>query len=118
MLAIALLGTSMAIIHQLLSIGYRSAIETQLHSDAAVLVDSKMAEIAAGVIELENASRVPIEEAPEWSYTVLVDSSEQIGLLVVTVTVERNDIADPLQISVVRFMPDPEYDPYALEESP
>lgn len=118
MLAIALLGTSMAIIHQLISIGYRSAAEAQLHSDAAVLVDCKMAELASGVLGLENASLVPIEEAPDWSYSVQIESSQQIGLLVATVTVERNDVPYPIEISVVRFMPDPEYDPYALEESP
>lgn len=116
LLAIALLGSSMAIIYQLIGIGYRSAMETQLYTDAAVLVDSKMAEVAAGVLPLENSSQMQIEEAPDWLYTVDVGESEQAGLLVVTVTVERADGANPVQVSVVRFMPDPDYDPFALED--
>ena len=81
MLAIALLGTSMVVIYQLMGIGYRSSLEAQLQSDAANLVDTKMAEVSAGVLPLENAGGVPIEEAPEWSYSVEVQSSDQIGLL-------------------------------------
>jgi type II secretion system protein I len=117
MLAIALLGTSMVVIYQLMGIGYRSAMEAQLQSDAANLVDTKMAEVSAGVLPLENAGGVPIEEAPEWNYSVEVESSDQIGLLRVIVSVERNDEVEMEGITVVRFMPDPDYDPYALEEN-
>lgn len=116
MLAIALLGTSMVIIYQLMGIGYRSAMEAQMQTDAAILVDSKVAEISAGVIELENASGVPIEEAPDWLYSVQIENSEQVGLLRVLVQVERADTTEPVSISVIRFMPDPDYDPYALEQ--
>lgn len=116
LLAIALLGTSMAMIYQLIGIGYRSAMETQLYTDAAVLVDSKMAEVASGVLGLENVSQMPIEESPDWMYSVQIGESDQPGLLVVTVTVERSDDANPVQISVVRFMADPDYDPFALED--
>lgn len=116
LLAIALLGTSMAIIYQLIGVGYRSAMETQLYTDAAILVDSKMAEVASGVLELESVSQMTIEEAPDWLYSVQVGDSDQAGLLVVTVTVERADGADPIEISVVRYMADPDYDPYALED--
>ena len=113
-LAIALLGTSMAIIHQMLGVGYRGATETQMMTDASILVDTKMAEVAAGVIPLESANGVLIEENPDWVYSVDVASAEQIGLLSVTVTVQQSQLENPLSISVVRFMADPDYEPEEL----
>lgn len=115
LLSIALLGTALAIIFQLVSIGLRSAEQARLQTQGAILADTKMAEIASGVLGLDSASGGVIEEAPEWSYAVLIEDSDQLGLLVVTLTVEQNSVANPISMSVVRFMPDPEYDPNELE---
>ena len=73
-----------------------------------------MAEVAAGVIPLESANGVLIEENPDWVYSVDVASAEQIGLLSVTVTVQQSQLENPLSISVVRFMADPDYEPEEL----
>ena len=115
-LAIAILGVAMAVLYQMIGVGYRSAIETRARTDANILLDTKMAEVAAGVIPLENAGGVEIAENPDWDYSVDVAEAEQIGLLSVTVTIEQTRVDRPLVISVVRFMPDPEYDPNSLEQ--
>ena len=115
-LAIAILGVSMAVLYQMLGVGYRSAIETRARTDANILLDTKMAEVAAGVIPLENAGGVEIAENPDWEYSVDVAEADQIGLLSVTVTVQQTEVARPLAISVVRFMADPDYDPNTLEQ--
>ena len=115
-LAIAILGVSMAVLYQMLGVGYRSAIETRARTDANILLDTKMAEVAAGVIPLENAGGVEIAENPDWEYSVDVAEADQIGLLSVTVTVQQTQVARPLAISVVRFMADPDYDPNTLEQ--
>ena len=52
-LAIAILGGSMAVIFELVRIGVISAIETRVRSEANILCDAKMAEVSAGVIELK-----------------------------------------------------------------
>ena len=54
-----------------------------------------------------------IEENPDWMYSVDVQQSGQLGLLMVMVTVEQtpNSASNPISMSVVRLMPDPEYDP-------
>lgn len=116
-LSIALLGMAMVIINQLIGIGYRSASEVRIYTDASILVDSKMAEVASGVLELEQVSGVSIDTDPDWAYSVSIEESDQIGLLSVTVTVEQTNIANPVSLSVVRFMPDPDYDPYAIEDN-
>ena len=114
-LSIAILGTSMAVIYQMLDVGYRSAVETRARTDANILVDTKMAEVAAGVLPLESASGILIEEDPDWEYSVDVANAEQNGLLSVTVTVQQSSVENPIAISVVRFMADPEYEPEQLE---
>ncbi len=46
-------------------------------------------------------------------YSVDVQQAGQLGLLMVMVTVEQtpNSASNPISMSVVRLMPDPEYDP-------
>ena len=113
LLSIAILGGAMAVIGQLVNIGYRSAVEARIRSDANILVDGKMAEVSAGIIELQSVSASVIDENPDWMFSVDVQDSGQLGLLMVVVTVEQtpNSAANPVSMSVVRFMPDPEYDP-------
>lgn len=114
-LAIAILGTAMAVIGQLMNIGYRAAVEARLRTDAGLLCDTKMAELAAGVLEIKAVTEQPITEAQGWNYTIDVQTGLQLGLLVVTVTVNQvtTEAADPISMSIVRFLPDPDYDPTA-----
>lgn len=113
LLSIAILGGAMVVIGQLVNLGYRSAVEAKIRSDANILVDGKMAEVSAGIIELQSVSSSVIEENPDWMYSVDVQQSGQLGLLMVVVTVEQtpSSSANPISMSVVRFMPDPDYDP-------
>ena len=119
-LAVAILGGALAVIGQLLNLGYRSAVEAKLRSDANILADATMAEVAAGIIPLQSHSATAIDGNPEWLYSVDVQPAETLGLLSVLVTVEQSPMtaADPISFSLVRFMPDPDYDPldYIQEE--
>lgn len=117
-LSIAILGGSMVMIGQLYHLGYRSALQARLRNDANIIADSKMAELAAGVLPLESSGNSPIDEHPGWSYSVDLQSSLQLGLFMATVTVsygeESNNI--PTSLSIVRFIPDPDYEPEEDEE--
>ena len=116
-LAIAILGGSLAVISELVRIGILSAIETRMRSEANILCDAKMAEVSAGVIELNPVAPTIIAEKPQWLYAVNVEPSPgTLGLLVVTVTVEQAAVANPVSMSIVRFMPDPDYEPVLGEE--
>lgn len=117
-LAIAILGGSMVMIGNLYFVGYRSALIARLRSEANILADSKMAELAAGVLPLESAGRGPIPESPGWVYSVQLQDSFQAGLFLVTVAVEREDDVSsvPTGVSIVRFIPDPDYEPEEDEE--
>ena len=112
-LSIAILGGAMVVIGQLFNLGYRSARQARLRSDANILCDSKMAELAAGVIEAASTGGQPIAENPDWNYSVDIQPSQQPGLLTATVTVEQSPdaAAFPISMSIVRFVPDPDYEP-------
>lgn len=116
LLAIAILGGSLAAIGGLVRIGILSALQTRLRSEANILCDTKMAELSAGVLELREFSLTPIQNEPGWVYSVGVESSNEVGLLYVTVTVGQSESVDPMEVTINRFMPDPEYDPSELEE--
>ena len=115
-LSIAILGGSLAVIGQLVRLGVRNAIETRIRNDANVLADTKMAELSAGVIELQSSGPRPIEEDPNWTYEVEMLDSGQLGLLLVQLTVAQIEVDDPVEIILHRYMPDPDYDPLATEE--
>lgn len=115
-LAIAILGGSLAVIGQLLRNGVIHALNTRLTSQANILCDAKMAELSAGVLELKSYGQTTIPDSPGWYFTVDVQNSDELGLLLVSLTVGQEGVLDPGMINVKRFMPDPEYDPTAIEE--
>lgn len=112
-LSIAILGASMVAIGHLFNLGLRSAYQARVRSEANILADSKMAETAAGVVSPQSTGNQPITEKEGWEWSADVESSQHPGLLMVTVTVTQSDQAniDPIALSIVRFMPDPDYEP-------
>ena len=115
-LSIAILGGSLAVIGQLVRLGVRNAIDTQIQNDANILADTKMAELSAGIIELQTSGSQQIAEDPNWYYSVEMLDSGQLGLLLVKLTVSQANVEDPIEIIVHKYFPDPDYDPLATEE--
>ena len=116
-LALAILGIALAIIGEILRQGFISASEARWRSEAQLLCDSKMAEVAAGVLPLESSSMTSIEQNPDWEYQIEVTNAEMDGLLRVQVTVQQAAVdTNPLIFRVTRFMPDPDYDPQELQQ--
>ncbi len=107
-MAIAILGTSMAVIGQVFFSGYRSAVLARDLSDATLLCDSVMAELAAGSIEFESTSGATIPNVPGWEYSVETVQSDVPGLLLTTVAISRQS-SNTIAMSIVRMLPDPDY---------
>jgi len=117
-LSIAILGGSMVVIGHLYNLGYRSALATQFRSEANLHADTKMAELAAGVLPIESSGETEIEGAPGWQYAVEIEDSFQPGLFLATVIVTKGEESGVLSngISIVRFIPDPDYVPEEDQE--
>ena len=117
-LSIAILGGSMVMIGQLYHLGYRSALQARLRNDANIFADTTMSELAAGVLPIESTGDSEIPGNPGWTYSVDIQPSLQPGLFMATVAVKRGDESNAVvtSISIVRFIPDPDYEPEEDEE--
>ncbi len=110
-LAIAILGGSLAVLGELVRVGSRASRTAQTLSTAQLLADSLTAEICSGSTTPESTEGV-VEQfgGTAWAYTVAVQQVEQQGLLGIVVTVHEN--VDPNQLpvtySLVRWMIDPQ----------
>jgi len=118
MLAIAILGGALAVLGQLVRIGARSSATVRDLTQAQLLCENKLAEIAAGVVPPEAVSQEVAEETGEWLVSVDVQPVDDLGLLGVTVLVEQDPdfAARPTSIQLTRWMVDPAVDQAAAEE--
>ena len=126
MIALAILGTSLAALGELIRIGADAADHSVELTTAQFLCDSKLAEIKSGVLPAETIGPLPFElfETEEaWEYLVTVDSVDDQGLLFVEVTVSqiREDGRPPTMVTLTTWMIDPymdsESDAAEMEES-
>ncbi|HAY80478.1 MAG TPA: hypothetical protein DCY79_11780 [Planctomycetaceae bacterium] len=115
MLAIAILGGSMAVIVQMVHTGSRAAIRARELTQAQIHAESVMSQIVSGVVLPQTASTVPVETydmAGEWMYSVDVQPGQQEGMLMVAVTVERTltSLPKPVMFTLQRLLVDPEFE--------
>jgi general secretion pathway protein I len=113
MLAIAILGGALSVIGELIRIGGRNAEVARDTSTAQRLCETKMAEIAAGLILPEAVTSTPVEdycEQDEWLYSIQIEQVNSEGMIAVWVTVEQNSavVSRPVSFTLVRWMMDPE----------
>lgn len=110
-LAIAIFGGAMATIGELIRLGTRAAITAHETSIAHILADTRMAEVASGAVDLTNVSSTTCQESSDWQYSIEIQQTQQVGLLMVTVMVQQDPSRFPFPLSfrLYRMMPDPEY---------
>jgi len=113
LLALAILTVAFAVLGELARLGMRNARIARDKTQAELLCQSKMAEIAAGVTLPDPVQGVPLESVgdvagPGWLYSVDIGATEQDGLMAVRVTVAQDLPPEgrPVQFSLVRWMLD------------
>jgi hypothetical protein len=108
-LAIAILGGSMAVIGELVRIGSRCAATARDLTMAQILCESKLGELAAGALTPDPVDGAPADETGEWLYSVQSEPIDQAGLLSVAITVQQNpdEIDRPVSFTLVRWIVDP-----------
>jgi type II secretion system protein I len=117
-LAIAILGGSIAVVGELVRLGVRNAEEARELTTGQLLCESKLDEIAAGVLPAESASNVAFETDPRWTYSVQVNPLDQESLIEVRVTVQQaeSNRLYPLTCTLVRWILDPSLGSSETEE--
>ncbi len=109
-LALTILGIAMAMLQGLLQIGIRSAATARDLTQAQLLCQSKLAELASGALPLESVSLVLDEFQPDWLYSVETAPGPQEGMVIARVsTVHRNDVEHQQNVySLTRWILDPQ----------
>ena len=109
-LAMAILGMSMAVVGELIRVGARHAQAARDLTTAQILCESILNEIAAGVLRPDAVDGEPCEFDDEWVYSVTPSTVEQEGVIAVEVSVSRADDPSrrPITCTLVRWIVDPE----------
>lgn len=109
-LAIAILGVSLAIIGEGFRFGLRNIDEARHEVRASLIAESILSQIAAGVILPENNGEVPYELDPNFLYSITVSDPENPveGLLAVSVSVYH--VSNPsFSVTMSRWLTDPDW---------
>jgi len=109
-LAVAILFISLAALSELVRIGIRSARSARDLSEAQLLCESKMSELAAGMIALEPVQDMPCDEllAEGWYYALETEPCAELGMLTVKVSVYTLDggVSRSGEFTLTRWLPD------------
>jgi type II secretion system protein I len=115
-LALAILGGSLAVIGELMRIGLRAAELSRNDTYAQLLCESKIAELASGIALPEPVVDEVLDPNGDWVHTVEVERSDDQTLMAVRVTVRpANQLATSQAFTLVRWMADPQIE-YADRE--
>lgn len=122
MLALAILGASLAAIGELMRIGTRNAELARDLTTAQLLCESTMAEIQLGFIAMQSVGPVQVEDLQyqqEWLYTVTIQPIDTAGLTSVWVQIEQNPevFSRPVSFAATRWMIDPSVAAASAESS-
>lgn len=111
-LAMAIFALSFIALSELLRMGLRNAAGARDLTEAQLLCESKLAEIAAGIELPQPAGNVPFPNNPRWEYSIAVEPlPEPPGLLWIEVTVQEAEVEDrPWTYKLTRWLPDPNFD--------
>jgi Tfp pilus assembly protein PilV len=116
-IALAIFACSMAAIGHLISTGVRGAVRSRLESQAIMRSESKMAEVAAGIIPLQNASGTfPDDAAWNWSMSVSAGQYADLYVVEVTTTHPSTTTVGKMSYSLRRLVRDPQLEMLAYQK--
>lgn len=108
-LALTILAGAIAVLGELVRLGTVNAGSARDLTQAQLLCESKMAEVASGLLLPEVVQAVPCEYDPEWLYSIDIQPTEMPGLVSLRVTVTQDLLPNqrPAEFSLVRLIQDP-----------
>jgi type II secretion system protein I len=114
-LALAILAGVLAALGEVMRLGDQNATAAADEARAEMLAESVMSEILVGARALGNVSSavLPLEDDPQWTVSIAVQSTEYQELVAVQVTVAQQlpPEQQPARCDLVRWMPNPDYLP-------
>lgn len=119
-LALAILGISLAMIGELVRLGTRAGEAARDDMESQLICESLINEIAAGTQLPEMVIDQPVDEFGEWLYSVETQPVDAASLIAIRVSVRRADAILPtnrvvIPYSLTRWVMDPEVEMAARE---
>ena len=107
--ALTIFILAMAVFGTIISRNGEIAVGIQRQNLATRLCQSKLHEVAAGVVPMSSAEDTPFDEEPDFTWSLQADNGPTDGLWQVTVTVKRkaSDNGDVVQCSLTQLVLDP-----------
>ena len=112
-LALAILTGAIAVLGEALRLGMRNAQLARDLTQAQLLCESKLAEIAAGLTPADTVSPTQFDcvvgdGRTVWLYSIALGDTEEEGLNLVCVTVSQDPTTEkrPVEFSLFRWIPD------------
>ena len=109
MLAIAILGGTIAVLGELVRTGSTAAAGCEKMTTAQMLAESLINEVVIGMRPMSDGQGI-FPDYPEWTYTLTMQPSDQDGVLVVIGTVAHQDpdgAGRPFTYQLFRWVIDP-----------
>lgn len=95
---------------RLVELGGDRALDVQQQARGTQLCESKMAEVASGVVPLSSQGDTPFDDDPNWQWSLDCEQGNVTGLWTVTVTVKRQRANGTTQQSTLtQMLLDPTY---------
>ena len=111
-ISLGIFGLAIAAIYQLVSLGVRASLQSQLKTEALIRCESKMGELLSGVTPFTAVDHQPFEEEFSakwaWSLEVLPAPVEQLYLLHVSVHHLGESTQEQVTVTLTRFARDPD----------
>lgn len=112
-LALAILAGALAALGEVMRLGDQNAALARDESQAEMLADSVMSELACGVRQLSAVNNAAFDLAvePPWVYSIAVDATEYQELVAVRVSVAQQLAPEmqPARCELVRWMLNPDF---------
>jgi len=109
LMAMGVLLGCIIVLTELAAIGRAHANDAQTRAKAQLLCQARLNEMLAGVQPVMPVQKRAIDEEPEWTYSVEIDSSPHPGLSVIRVVVAQDlpEEQRPQSFSLIRWIGDP-----------
>lgn len=106
LLATTILLGAIVVLGQLAQLGLRNAREASKTSEAQQLCRNKLEAIALRLEPAEVVEDVPLDEAPQWLYSIEMEPVEREGMTAVRVTIKEDlpEQSRPTTFSLVRWL--------------
>lgn len=108
-LALALFLAAMSAIAEILRMGSDSSVKAQLQAEAALLGESKLNEVLAGIVPMTPVQSQAFESSPKWTWTLSVEDDTTLSLKHLVLTVQHLNSADKPdhEVKFARWVRDP-----------